>query len=166
MNYQHRLAQQLELAAIVAIYNSTVASRMVTADTTPVSVLDRQAWFEAHQTPLRPLWVVDNAQGEVIAWLSFSNFYGRPAYAGTAEISIYIAEQARGQGLGRYLLQQALASAPSLQLHTVLGFIFGHNQPSLQLFAAFGFTQWACLPGVAILDGVPRDLVILGKKLP
>ncbi len=165
MNYQHRLAQQQDLAAIVAIYNSTIASRMVTADTTPVSVAERQAWFDAHQQPQRPLWVVENAAQEIIGWLSFSNFYGRPAYSGTAEISIYIAESARGLGLGRYLLQQAIHAAPSLELHTLLGFIFGHNQPSLQLFKAFDFSLWANLPGVAVLDGVARDLIILGKKL-
>lgn len=165
MTYFHRLAKPADLPAIVAIYNSTVASRMVTADTEPVTVASRLAWFDAHQSGQRPLWVVEAANGEIIAWLSFSNFYGRPAYSGTAELSIYIAEQARGMKLGRYLLEQAMLAAAPLQVHTLLGFIFGHNTPSLNLFAAYGFERWACLPGVAILDGEARDLVILGKKV-
>ncbi len=164
-----RLASQADLAQIVAIYNSTVASRMVTADTSEVSVASRLAWFEAHQQaqPPRPLWVVDDAAnpGQLAGWLSFSSFYGRPAYDGCAEISIYLAPSARGQGLGRALLRAALDAAPQLGLHSLLGFIFGHNAPSLALFAAEGFTTWGHLPGVAILDGVARDLLILGKKI-
>ncbi|WP_338848721.1 N-acetyltransferase family protein [Massilia sp. W12] len=165
----YRLARPEDLPQIVAIYNSTIASRMVTADTEAVSVASRQAWFEAHHPdmqPPRPLWVVDGSRpGELDGWLSFSSFYGRPAYAGCAEVSIYLAPQARGRGLGRALLDAAIQAAPALGLHSLLGFIFGHNAPSLRLFEAAGFHTWGALPGVAILDGVARDLLILGRKL-
>ncbi|NVD97891.1 GNAT family N-acetyltransferase [Massilia sp. BJB1822] len=164
--YRHRLATLDDLPAIVAIYNSTVASREVTADTEPVSVESRLAWFHEHAPERRPLWVVEqDGQDGILGWISYSNFYGRPAYSGTVEVSIYIAETARGKGLGRYCLEEALAFAPSLNVHTVLGFIFGHNQPSLALFRRFGFDTWATLPRVANLDGVERDLLILGKRV-
>ncbi|AKU20958.1 GNAT family N-acetyltransferase [Massilia sp. MB5] len=164
--YRHRLATLDDLTAIVAIYNSTVASREVTADTEPVSVESRLAWFHEHAPERRPLWVVEQeGQDGILGWISYSNFYGRPAYSGTVEVSIYIAEAARGKGLGRYCLEEALAFAPSLKVHTVLGFIFGHNQPSLALFRRFGFDTWATLPRVANLDGVERDLLILGKRV-
>jgi phosphinothricin acetyltransferase len=101
----------------------------------------------------------------VIAWLSFSDFYGRPAYSRTTEVSIYLDEKARGKGLGRKLLQAALDKAPALEVDTVLGFIFGHNEASLRLFRGFGFEVWGSLPRVAVLDGVERDLVILGRRL-
>jgi len=162
--YTHRLARQEDLTAIVAIYNSTVASREVTADTEPVSVASRQAWFDEHHPDKRPLWVAER-DGVVIGWLSYSNFYGRPAYAGTAELSIYLHEKARGLGLGRYFLEQAIAFAPSIKVHTLLGFVFGHNIASLKLFEVFAFERWANMPGVATLDGVERDLVILGKRV-
>lgn len=162
--YQHRDAQQADLAAIVAIYNTTIASRDVTADTEPVSVASRQAWFDEHTPERRPLWVVER-DGAVIGWLSYSNFYGRPAYAGTAELSVYLAPAARGQGLGRYLMEQAIARAADYKVHTLLGFIFGHNGASLALFDAFGFTRWGDLPRVATLDGIERDLVIMGKRV-
>lgn len=164
LTYMHRLARQEDLPAIVAIYNSTVALREVTADTEPVSVASRQAWFDEHTPDKRPLWVAER-DGEVIGWLSYSNFYGRPAYAGTAELSIYLHEKARGLGLGRYFLEQAIAFAPSINVHTLLGFVFGHNVPSLKLFDAFAFERWANMPRVATLDGVERDLVILGKRV-
>ncbi|WP_027468725.1 GNAT family N-acetyltransferase [Deefgea rivuli] len=164
MNWAYRLATIADLPAIVAIYNSTVASRMVTADTEPVSVASRQAWFDAHQRPDRPLWVVEQA-GEIVGWLSFSSFYGRPAYQGTAEVSIYLAESVRGQGLGRFLLCAAMNFAPGIGLHSLLGFVFGHNTPSIQLFEKMGFSTWGHLPRVAVLDEIERDLVILGLRL-
>src|SRR6476469_8511347 len=171
--FSHRLARRTDLPAIVEIYNSTIASREVTADTEPVSVESREAWFDAHQPERRPLWVIHDseeivapgAEPAIIGWMSYSNFYGRPAYSGTAEVSIYLAEAWRGRGLGKYCLSEAIAHAPSIAVHTLLGFIFGHNAPSLALFKKFGFDTWANLPKVANLDGVERDLIILGKRV-
>ncbi len=164
MQWHYRVAEAADLPQIVAIYNSTVASRQVTADTEPVSVESRQTWFAAHQRQDRPLWVVEQA-GQVVGWLSFSSFYGRPAYQGCAEVSIYLAELVRGQGLGRFLLQSAIDFAPSIALHTLLGFVFGHNTPSVQMFERFGFARWGHLPDVAELDGIARDLLIFGLRL-
>lgn len=164
MPYSHRIACFNDLPAIVAIYNSTIPSREVTADTEPVSVESRHGWFAEHTPERRPLWVVEEG-GQVLGWLSYSNFYGRPAYSGTAELSIYIDEKARGKGLGRYFLGQAIEFAPQIGVHTLLGFIFGHNLPSLKLFDTFGFERWANMPRVATLDGIERDLVIVGKRV-
>lgn len=162
---QYRTATLSDLPAIVAIYNSTIASRQVTADTEEVSLESRLEWFHQHQADRRPLWVVEDQNQSIIAWLSFSNFYGRPAYSGTAEISIYLHESCRGQGIGRFLLTQAITFAPKIQVHTLLGFIFAHNLPSMNLFASMRFEVWGNLPGVATLDGVERDLLIFGRRL-
>ena len=160
----HRIARFEDLPAIVEIYNSTIPSREVTADTEPISVESRHAWFAEHTPERRPLWIAEE-DGRILGWLSYSNFYGRPAYAGTAELSIYIHESARRKGLGHYFLEHAIAHAPKLGVHTLLGFIFGHNEPSLRLFDKFGFERWAFMPRVATLDGIERDLVILGKRV-
>lgn len=153
-----------DLPAIVAIYNSTIASRMVTADTEPVTVASRQRWFDEHSPTFRPLWVFE-MDGEMCGWLSFQSFYGRPAYNATAELSVYIDERYRGRGLGRFMVQHAIDRSPELGIKTLLGFVFGHNRPSLRLLTRFGFEQWAHLPGVAELDGIERDLIILGKRV-
>jgi L-amino acid N-acyltransferase YncA len=164
--FRHRIATLDDLPTIVAIYNSTIASRQVTADTEPVSVESRLPWFHDHQPGRRPLWVIEEADRDgIIGWISYSNFYGRPAYSGTAEVSIYIDQAWRGKGVGRYALQEAIDFAPQVNVHTVLGFIFGHNKPSLALFEKFGFETWANLPRVANLDGIERDLIILGKRV-
>lgn len=163
MLFTHRVASHTDLDRIVDIYNSTIPSRLVTADTESVTVESRIAWFEEHTPERRPLWVTE-FQGQITGWLSFSSFYGRPAYDQTAEVSIYVHERFRGKGLGSYFLSQALGHAPQLEINIVLGFIFGHNQPSLALFERFGFSRWGTLPGVATLDGAERDLVIVGRR--
>ena len=159
-----RDALAADLPAIVAIYNSTVPSRQVTADTRPVSVASRRKWFRDHDAERRPLWVA-GAGDRVAGWLSFSSFYGRPAYRATVEVSIYVDECHRGRGLGGALLGLAIERAPGFGVKTLLGFIFGHNEPSLKLFARHGFAQWGRLPGVAELDGADRDLVIVGRRV-
>lgn len=162
--FAHRIAKREDLPHIVDIYNSTIPSRLVTADTEPVSVESRVRWFNEHSADFRPLWVVE-VHGQIAGWLSFSSFYGRPAYNKTAEISVYVDEAHRKRGLGSYLLTEALVHAPSLKLDTLLGFIFGHNLPSLALFEKLGFQRWGVLPKVAELDNIERDLVIIGRRV-
>jgi L-amino acid N-acyltransferase YncA len=153
-----------ELPTIVATYNATIPSRLVTADLEPVSVLSRLQWFNAHSKEKRPLWIV-NADGKYAGWMSFNSFYGRPAYDGTVEVSIYLESSFQGKGLGKACLQYAQAVAPQLHITTLLGFIFGHNEPSLQLFYKFGYEKWAHLPKIANMEGIERDLLILGKRI-
>ncbi|MFP3595624.1 GNAT family N-acetyltransferase [Chryseobacterium sp. SIMBA_029] len=160
-----RNADLEDLEKIVEIYNSTIPSRMVTADTEDVSVESRKKWFEEHNPETRPLWVIENHDNGIIGWVSFSSFYGRPAYNGTVEMSIYLDESCRGKGFGKKVLQYCIDNAGKFGVKTLLGFIFLHNEPSLKLFRYFGFEDWGMFPNVAVLDGVERSLVILGKRI-
>jgi L-amino acid N-acyltransferase YncA len=162
MPWTHRQATRDDLPAIVEIYNATIPSRMVTADVAPVSVESRLDWFEEHKPDFRPLWIAER-DGRIAGWLSFSTFYGRPAYDKTAELSLYVDALFRNRGLGSYFLAQAIAHAPSIRVDRLLGFIFRHNRPSLDLFEKFGFARWGELPGVTLLDGEERDVIILGR---
>lgn len=137
---------------------------MATADLEPVSVEQRRPWFEQRDPARRPIWVLDR-DGEVAGWLSVNDFYGRPAYAATAEVGVYVDERHRGRGVARSLLDHAIERAPALELSTLLAFVFGHNGPSLALFERAGFRRWGQLPGVASLDGRPSDVVILGRRV-
>lgn len=159
-----RNATKNDLPRIVEIYNTTVPTRMATADTEPVSVASREQWFDEHDAN-RPLWVVEDEQNHTLAWVSFQSFYGRPAYQATVEISIYIDPESRGRGLGKRILEYCINEAPNYGIKTLVGFIFSHNTPSLRLFEQFGFEHWGQLPNIAVLDGVEKSLTILGKRI-
>ena len=160
-----RDALQNDLAVIVSIYNSTIASRMVTADTIPVNVESRQQWFDEHTADKHPLWIAEDEHTNIIGWLSFQKFYGRPAYDATAEISIYLHPVQRGKGYGKAILQYCIDNAPAFGVINLLGYIFAHNIPSINLFLKMGFEEWANLKNIAILDGIERSVKILGKRL-
>lgn len=160
-----RLAVPADLPAIVEIYNATIPSRQVTADTEPITVASREAWLAEHQPDRHPLWVWCDAQEQVGGWVSVQAFYGRPAYAATVELSLYIAPTHQRQGIGTQLLEHGLAAWPQLGIQTLLGFVFAHNEPSLRLLERFQFQEWGYLPRVAQLDGCDRDLIILGRRL-
>ncbi len=187
-----RPARESDLKAIVEIYNSTIDSRVATADTKPVAIESRLSWFHDRDFTYRPIWVVDIApnigkseatgfeklgeskivnlfskrsQDKIIAWLSFNDFYGRPAYQNTAEISLYVAQDYRGQGIADGLLKTAIAKCPKLRIKTLLAFVFGHNLPSIKLFTKHEFTRWGFLPQVAEIDKTERDLLILGRRI-
>ena len=160
-----RRARQDDLVEIVAIYNSTVASGQSTADLQPVRIEQRQAWFDAHRQPHRPLYVWRDDQQNMAAWACFSDYYPREAYQISAEISIYVRHDMRGAGMGKILLRNMLERAPSLGIHNVLAVIFGHNHVSLRLFHSMGFQEWGRLPQVCDLETFAADVVILGKKI-
>jgi len=160
-----RDAVEADLPAIVEIYNATVPTRMVTAELEPTTVEARLPWFREHSSEHYPFWVAES-EGRVIAWLDFKRFLPRCAYRGTAEISVYVDEEFRRRGVGQRLLEQAIARAPSLGITALVGLIFGHNEPSLKLFQSLGFERWGFFPGVAQLDGVQRDLVVMGQHFP
>jgi L-amino acid N-acyltransferase YncA len=154
-----------DLAAIVDIYNSIIPSRIVSADTEPVSVEQRLPWFYEHGPSRRPILVAEEA-GVVVGWLSLSDFYdGRPAYHMTAEIGVYVREGHRSRGIGGRLLEETIRRAPELGIKTLTAGAFGGNGPSLRLFERFGFERWAHFPRVAELDGIEQDLVVLGRRL-
>ncbi|MFP5470538.1 MAG: N-acetyltransferase family protein [Bacteroidia bacterium] len=162
MNFRNAL--QKDLARIVEIYNSTIPSRMVTADTEPVSVESKQAWFEKHSPDKFPLWVMEN-DNEIVGWISLQPLKERCAYYTTTEIGIYIDEHHRGKGLGKKALQHSIQNAPKVGITILVGYIFAHNTPSIELFKHFDFEEWGNLPNVAVLDGQKRSVKIFGKQI-
>ncbi|MFC4597861.1 GNAT family N-acetyltransferase [Cohnella hongkongensis] len=163
--YEIAVAVREDLDRIVDIYNTTIASRSVTADLDPVTVQDRIQWFEEHSPDRRPIWVMKDGE-TIIAWLSFSRFHSRAAYDATAEISVYIDPDYRSKGIGSLFFRKAIAECPRLGIRNVIALVFGHNKASLALLRKFGFEQWGLLPGVATLDGIDRDVVYMGLKVP
>jgi len=159
-----RDAVEVDLPAIVEIYNAAIRSRICTAQLDPVSIEARLPWFREHSPESHPLWVAV-IDGRIAGWLSFHPFIARDAYRGTAEISVYVDGKFRRVGVGRALLEKAIAHSPSLGITALVGGIFGHNEPSLRLFGRMGFERWGFLPRIARVDDVERDLVMVGRPI-
>ena len=170
MTYQIRNATLDDLPWIVDIYNASIPGRQATADTVAISAESRLEWFAQHDDDLRPLWVCVKTlpateRPIIVGWMSLSSFYGRSAYDGTVEVSIYLAPQFQRQGLGTRLLSYLMDYCDGREISALLGFIFAHNNPSLKLFQKFEFETWGTLPRIAMLDGIERTLLILGRHL-
>ena len=80
-------------------------------------------------------------------------------------MSTYVTTQRQRSGVGTALREYVLSVCPRYGIKTILSFVFGHNLASIHLNEKFGFTKWGHLPCVAELDGIERDLVIMGKRL-
>ena len=156
-----RDAREPDLPAIIKIYNAAIATRVSTAQLEPVTLENRRNWLKDHSPDRHPFWVLE-MDGKIAGWLTLKSFLPRCAYRDTAEVSVYVDERFRRRGVGRALLGEAISRAPELGITAMVGLIFAHNPASLRLFARLGFEKWGLLPGVANLDGVERDLTIVG----
>lgn len=159
-----RDAELDDLQAIVEIYNASIPSRESTADTEPVTPDSRRGWLRDRDRGHRPIWVLEEA-GEVIAWLSLGDFHERPAYHATAEVGVYVDPRRRRRGAAGALLERAVESSAGLGISRLIALLFAHNPASVALFGGLGFERWGLLPGVTELDGVERDVLILGRRV-
>jgi len=153
-----------DLPYIVEVYNSTVPGGEVTADTEPITVGEWTPWFNRHNLTDRPIHLL-HAGGKTCGWMSFSTYKDRPAYDITVEVSIYLEEGHRKKGLGRRFLSMGLDDIGKHGILNVIGLIFTENKPSMRLFEDLGFEAWGVLPRVCVMEGIEKDVSILGKRL-
>jgi phosphinothricin acetyltransferase len=115
-----------------------------------------RAWFDDSRHPV----VVVEAEGEVIAFASTSNYRPRECYAGIAEFSVYVTREARGRGAGRLAMEALIEAAAHAGFWKLLSRIFVENTPSRALMLSLGFREVGVYEKHARLDGVWRDVVI------
>lgn len=144
--------------AVKAIYEQGIATRNATFDTEAPAW---EAWDAAHLAEPR---LVAERDGEVVAWAAVSPTSRRPAYAGVVENSVYVDESARGQGIGRQLLDELLAQTEAAGIWTVQTSIFPENTASLALHQACGYRVVGTRERIGELDGTWRDTVLLERR--
>jgi len=110
--------------AVKTIYEQGIATRLATFET---SAPTWQDWDAGHLVDLR---LVAEEAGEVVGWAALSPVSRRACYAGVAEVSIYVAEEARGRGVGAALLGRLLADADEAGFWTIQTSIFPENVAS------------------------------------
>lgn len=159
-----RRATLEDLPEIIKIYNEAIIDGISTADSKVVSVDDKLEWFHSH-TQERPI-LVKEYHGRIIAWISLQPFYANLlAYRYSARINIYIDKNFQGKKLGQQFLSEAIEQSKRYHIKTLLALIFSENQASLKLFKKLGFKEWGNLNKIATIEGVDKDLLLLGLRI-
>ena len=158
-----RPAEGRDAAAISDIYNQGIEDRLATFETEPRTPAAIAALLVArgHRYPA----VVVERDGRVVAFAWTGEYRPRSAYAGVAEVSIYVERAARGQGAGRLALAQLLIDAEARGFWKLLSRIFPENLASRRLCAALGFREVGVYRRHGQLDGKWMDCVIVERLL-
>jgi phosphinothricin acetyltransferase len=132
-----RRATATDLAGAAAIYDEQVRTGISTFDLDPPPV----AYWQHHLDSTEPgdHFLVADRDGEVVGFAYSTTYRPRPGYRLTRETSVYLAEHARGEGLGRRLYDDLLARVSDDGIHVVLALIALPNPPSIALHEACGF---------------------------
>ncbi|HKZ06652.1 MAG TPA: arsinothricin resistance N-acetyltransferase ArsN1 family A [Methylomirabilota bacterium] len=159
-----RLATAGDAAAIAAIYNEGIAERIATFETEPrtPAQLAAQMVDKGDRFPT----VVAERGGQVVAWASAGPYRSRPAYAGVAEHSVYVARAARGTGAGRAALEALCRAYAERGFWKIVSRIFPENTASLALHERCGFRVVGVYRRHGQLEGQWRDCVIVERLLP
>jgi len=160
---QTRLATAADAAAIAAIYNEGIADRIATFETEPRTVeqIAAQLADKGDRFPT----VVAERDGRVVAWASAGAYRSRPAYAGVAEHSVYVARAARGSGAGRAALEALCRAYAERGFWKIVSRIFPENTASLALHERCGFRTVGVYRRHGKLEGQWRDCVIVERIL-
>ncbi len=144
--------------AVEEIYWDGMRNGLATFET---EVPSWNAWDTAHLPGHR---LVAEVLGEIVGWAALAPVSGRGCYAGVAENSVYVAEEARGLGAGRALLETLIAGAEARGIWTIQTSIFPENRASLALHQRCGFRIVGLRERIARRDGVWRDTVFLERR--
>ncbi len=140
------------------IYAEGIATGNATFET---EVPSWEAWDAVH---LREHRFVADREGRVVGWVALAPVSSRSCYAGVAEISAYVGEEARSKGVGAELLAAAIESSERAGIWTLQTGVFPENAPSLGLLRRFGFRELGTQERIGRLHGVWRDVVLLERR--
>ena len=135
-----RAATPQDAERIAEIYNHYVLTSTATFETEPVAPEAMRARIEAIRAEGYPYWVYET-NGRVEGYAYLGRWKERCAYETTAEVSLYVASDTRGRGVGRQLLAHLLSTADRNRFHALVACIALPNDPSAALHERMGFRQ-------------------------
>jgi phosphinothricin acetyltransferase len=144
--------------AVRAIYREGIATGNATFEK---SAPEWEKWDKEH---LRACRLVARAGREVLGWAALTPVSGRCVYAGVAEVSVYVAQRARGRGIGLALLSALVSASEREGLWTLQAGIFPENAASVELHKRAGFRVIGTRERLGCLDGRWRDVVLMERR--
>jgi len=159
-----RPAKSDDLKAITDIYNEAVMTTVAAFDIEPKTEAEQQIWFEKHG-PRRPI-LVAGLDSRVVGWASLSDWSHHGGYYDTVEVSVYIKEDLRQQGIGKRLLKAIIEEGEKVGLHAVIARITEGNQESVHLHESAGFEHIGVMKEVGKKFGRMLDVRLMQKIYP
>ncbi len=120
-----------------------------------------EKWDEGHLQIAR---IVMRDGETILAWAALSPVSKRHVYRGVAEVTVYVSEKARGQGIGRALLEALIDESEKNGIWTLQASIFPENEASVQLHLRSGFREVGRREKIAMLNGVWRDTLLFERR--
>lgn len=144
------------------IYAQGIATGQATFET---RVPDWQRWNSDHLPSCR-LAAVAGPEEQLVGWAALSPVSDRCVYGGVAEVSVYVAQEVRGQGVGTILLRALVAASDEAGLWTLQAGIFPENVASVRIHERCGFRVVGTRERIGKLEGVWRDVVLMERRSP
>ena len=146
-----------DISACLAIYNYEVINGVATLDLEPRTLEEWHEWYNAHSDEHHPI-IVGTVNDVVVGYASLSPYRLKDAFKSTVELSIYIHQDYRGQGVATQLMERILEMAKEdTMLHNVVSVITAGNEESTKLHNRFGFTYCGLTPEVGFKHGKYQD---------
>lgn len=158
MNFALQPMNDADGPAVLEIYRQGIATGNATFETETPSW---EKWTASHLPHSR---IVARNGASVLGWAALSPVSGRCVYAGVAEVSIYVAGEARGLGVGRALLEELIRQSENNGLWTLQAGIFPENEASIRLHKSCGFREVGCRERIGKLGDCWRDTVLLERR--
>lgn len=156
-----RDADLRDAKGITAIYNDAVLHTTAIWNEQTVDTANRMSWLADRNKAGYPVLVAVNEAGDVLGYASFGDWRAWDGYRYTAEHSIYVRADQRGQGIGEVLLRALVERARSSGKHVLVAGIEAKNDASIRLHHKLGFEQVGYLKQVGAKFGRWLDLVFL-----
>jgi len=158
LSYQIVNMRAEDWPAVEKIYRQGIATENATFETESPEWKNWNANHHAHSR------LVARHEQRVLGWAALSPVSARRVYAGVAEVSIYIAEAARGKGIGKGLLSALIEQSEQNGIWTLQAGIFPENTASITLHKSCGFREVGRREKIGQLKGVWRDVILLERR--
>ncbi len=158
MNYLLAPLQPEDWPAVRKIYQEGIATRQATFETAVPS------WSEWDASKIASCRFVARTDDKILGWAALSPVSQREVYAGIAEVSVYVAEKARGHGLGKALLQKLIDCSERSGFWTLQAMMFPENEASVALHHVCGFRVVGKREKIGKHYGVWRDTLLLERR--
>jgi phosphinothricin acetyltransferase len=119
------------------------------------------AWDREHLASCR---IVAEEAGSVVGWAALSSVSDRCVYGGVAEVSVYVAVDRQGQGIGTLLLRALIEASEGAGIWTLQAGIFPENEGSVLIHERLGFRRVGLRERLGKLRGVWRDVLLLERR--